>query len=82
MTYQAKTHSMIDSSFERLIAEYFFWGGDGLMVGDIGPLLRRFFIRAGIYPEYLTIYSPKWDKMWTEKVSGGRTNTTGQIWNI
>ena len=52
------------------------------MVGDIGPLLRRFFIRAGIYPEYLTIYSPKWDKMWTEKVSGGRTNTTGQIWNI
>lgn len=27
MTYQAKTHSMKDSSFERLIAEYFFLGG-------------------------------------------------------
>ncbi len=28
------------------------------------------FAETGIYPEYLTVYSPKWKKRWRKSISG------------
>jgi len=30
------------------------------------------FAETGVYPEYLTVYSPKWDVTWHENISGGK----------